>query len=313
MLSKSGGSRRTQCHTHVRMRHPERHLGKMAVVEDAAVVARAAGWVISATHGSTEVHSLVPDVFESYARIFHPAMREATDRDLPCRAPGESRTGVPVHPRMNGVPWREVSWREVAEANGKVAHPAMEWTAITGSYEFSWSGMQPGLWAQSPAHDSLPLRLTRVMCEMLTSFTSTPGQCWAAVWEGYADLGGLRFDERLPRLAMRNRPMILASGPLSAVPEKSFTDLSANASHDREDWRAVECYRSPSLWWPADRAWCVATDVDMQTTYLGGSTECIDSLIRDGRLEVMRVTDEQKITFDADTINPAPSGDRQRA
>ncbi len=33
----------------------------------------------------------------------------------------------------------------MAEANGRVAHPAMEWTAVTGSYELSWGGMQPGL------------------------------------------------------------------------------------------------------------------------------------------------------------------------
>ena len=28
---------------------------------------------------------------------------------------------------------------------------------------------------------------------------------------------------------------------------------------------------SPSIWWPEDRAWCVATDIDLFDTYVGGS------------------------------------------
>ena len=27
----------------------------------------------------------------------------------------------------------------------------------------------------------------------------------------------------------------------------------------------------PNLWWPADRAWRVASDIDLPSTYLGGT------------------------------------------
>jgi len=132
----------------------------MRVAEDAEELARAGDWILAGTRGWARVCSLVPDVFDSYARIFHPAMREVEERDLPLRNASESRTGVPVSIGHNAVAWCEVSWAEVAHANGRVAHPAMEWRAITGSYEYDWHGMQPGIWDRVPQRGSLPLRLT---------------------------------------------------------------------------------------------------------------------------------------------------------
>ncbi|MCW2977173.1 MAG: hypothetical protein JWM06_2454, partial [Actinomycetia bacterium] len=125
-------------------------------------------------------------------------------------------------------------------------------------------------------------------------------RCWCAVWEGYAYMVGLRSDATLPRLGMWNRPMIVARGPLGAVPEKSFTDGFDTGS-------SGESYRSPSLWWPDDRAWCVSTDVEMQETYLGASRACVNRLLTDERLEIMRVTADQNITWESDVINrPQP-------
>ena len=34
---------------------------------------------------------------------------------------------------------------------------------------------------------------------------------------------------------------------------------------------------SPNVWWPEDRAWYVATDIDLYDTYVGGSGECIQA------------------------------------
>ncbi len=285
---------------------PDGYLGAFRVVSDAAEVRQAGEWMVAALHGWGLVSGLVPDAFESFGRIFHPALSEVTGRDLPLRATGESKAGVPVHAGRDGVLWREVSWREVAEANGTAAHPAMEWTSITGSYDFGWSGSQPGIWEEVPEHGSLPPRVARVLCEVLAAFTTTPDRCWCAVWEGYGDLIGLRSYDRLPRLSLEHRPMILAEGPVSAVAETSFSDPALQVSPGRP-------YRSPSLWWPDDRAWCVGSDVDLQTTYLGASSACVDRLIGDGRIEAMRVTADQSLAFDADTVNPPPAGDRSRA
>jgi hypothetical protein len=64
--------------------------------------------------------------------------------------------------------------------------------------------------------------------------------------------------------------------------------------------------QSASLWWPADRAWFVATDIDLVTTYVGGSTACIRDLLAHPGLEAAQVPRDQRITWDADTINPPP-------
>ena len=37
------------------------------------------------------------------------------------------------------------------------------------------------------------------------------------------------------------------------------------------DWK----YRSPNIWWPDDRAWCVVTEIDFTWSYIGGSSACI--------------------------------------
>jgi hypothetical protein len=60
------------------------------------------------------------------------------------------------------------------------------------------------------------------------------------------------------------------------------------------------------MWWPADRAWCVVTDVDLVTTYVGGSAGCIADLLATEGLEAARADPEQRVTWDADQVNPPP-------
>ena len=67
--------------------------------------------------------------------------------------------------------------------------------------------------------------------------------------------------------------------------------------------------QSANLWWPADRAWFVATDIDLMTTYVGGSAACIAAALAAEGLETAQVPSDQKVTWDADTINPLPSRD----
>jgi hypothetical protein len=37
--------------------------------------------------------------------------------------------------------------------------------------------------------------------------------------------------------------------------------------------------QGPNLWWPVDRAWCVASEIDLPWTFVGGSTKLIDAVI----------------------------------
>ena len=60
---------------------------------------------------------------------------------------------------------------------------------------------------------------------------------------------------------------------------------------------------SPSIWWPEDRAWCVATDIDLFDTYVGGSEECIEAVLSNPDLEALLTTLDARLDLGGDTIN----------
>lgn len=47
--------------------------------------------------------------------------------------------------------------------------------------------------------------------------------------------------------------------------------------------------QSANLWWPEDRTRCVATGLDLNWTYLGGSDQLVELLLADPRLEALPV------------------------
>ncbi|SQD98395.1 conserved hypothetical protein [Parafrankia sp. Ea1.12] len=166
----------------------------------------------------------------------------------------------------------------------------MEWISITGSWQYlQGSSDQPGLWNNQPTQGSLPVPQPARLSGLLARHTTTANRCWFAVWRGFGALAVPTAG--IPTIAMTHRPMVLLTGPLTA----------ATTSLEHPPWD-----RRASLWWPEDRAWCVATDVDLMTTYVGGSQACINVLTADDQLEAMPVPVDQRITWDSDSINPTP-------
>jgi hypothetical protein len=66
--------------------------------------------------------------------------------------------------------------------------------------------------------------------------------------------------------------------------------------------------QSANLWWPEDRAWFVATDIDLMSTYVGGSAACVADLLAAEGLETAAVPADQPLGQDTDTVNPPPLG-----
>ncbi|MBX6389924.1 MAG: hypothetical protein IRZ08_13170 [Frankia sp.] len=192
-----------------------------------------------------------------------------------------------LHPA--GLGERAVSWAEVARGNGRVAHPAMEWAAIADSSRHPRGATQPGLWDAEPTQGSLPVPQAARLAHLLARHTTTADRCWFAVWDGFGALAVPTAG--IPKVHLPGRDMVLLTGPLSAV--------TTSLAHPPWDQRA-------SLWWPDDRAWCVATDVDLMSTYLGGSQGCVDDLTGDDQLEAMPVPLDQRVTWDSDEVNPLP-------
>jgi hypothetical protein len=111
-----------------------------------------------------------------------------------------------------------------------------------------------------------------------------------AAWHGLID-NAASFE--LP-----HRRMHLLRGPLVAIED----------FYERCEGPSSLCLRNPpGLWWPEDASWCVGTDVDLLTTYVGASGAAIEALLADEQLEVLAVPDTQSVTWQADTINSLPA------
>jgi hypothetical protein len=61
--------------------------------------------------------------------------------------------------------------------------------------------------------------------------------------------------------------------------------------------------QSPNLFWPDDHAWCVATEIDLDSTYVGGSTRLIADLLANDRLEALRVEVTDEVWAISDDVN----------
>ena len=221
------------------------------------------------------VGALIPRGFASYVRLFHPARDENDER---------------------------VRWAEVAAWSGRTVHPLMAFEGI--SVPASGYGIGDPPWSEDPTHGSLDEDDAIALAGFLAGFTGTPDRSFFAVWEGYGKFspGGMSVlsypggskalsppDEVLTagRIKGIGRDYLLYTGPLSAI-GSFFVDF----------W-----HHSPSIWWPEDRAWCVATDIDLDTTYVGGAAGCIEALMKSPSFEVLPATIGAPVHMQADTLN----------
>ena len=62
----------------------------------------------------------------------------------------------------------------------------------------------------------------------------------------------------MPRFDLPDRAYYLAHGPLSAMIDLRYPDFDG--------------WRNPGLFWPGDRSWFAATDVEFWSLYVGGTT-----------------------------------------
>jgi len=134
------------------------HLGRLSASSDV----HAATWLVETLRDFDHtVGSIVPPVFEGYARIFHPASRGAGDDERPVR------------------------WADVAAANGREMHPAAEWGSITGSWDYQHRLTQPGLWDGAPSTGELPDGVAQRLAAVLSEHTDDPDHGFFGIWEGW--------------------------------------------------------------------------------------------------------------------------------
>jgi hypothetical protein len=167
----------------------------------------------------------------------------------------------PLGPSARGQ--RPGRWVEVASWSGIELVPGIDFPDIALP-EHEPSGVEP--WpGQVPQVGTLHPADADALAAVLARHTSTPDRCWFCTWEGW---GSVFFDAG-PRVELPERNYALFVGPLAALPSL----MDAQDDH------------SPNLWWPDDRAWCVATEIDLAWTYVGGPAALISDALVNPRLE----------------------------
>jgi hypothetical protein len=183
----------------------------------------------------------------------------------------------------------EVPWADVTVHNGTTAHPLMQWGPVTGAWEYRHEDSQPPLWDRAPDEGHLPTDVAARLVRVLRRHTTTPDDCWFGVRDGFGTTCS-----GAPVLPLPDREHWLLRGPVELA--------TANLADEPAE-------QSATLWWPADRAWCVATDTDQMSTYVGGSTACVAELLAVPDLETATVRPGDPIAFDEDPVNPPPDDD----
>ncbi|MCD0448142.1 hypothetical protein LO762_02865 [Actinocorallia sp. API 0066] len=168
-----------------------------------------------------------------------------------------------------------VRWAEVARWSGGVLHARAQFAALARSAD---GRDRP--WQEAPWVGELPLPDREALYGVLRRHTGSE-RGLIAFWDGHGALGEI---SEMPRLRLPHRDYLLYEGELEAAVA------------------GVEGL-APDLWWPADRSWYVAADIDLDSTYLGGTAALVAELVGDPKLEVLQVSFDDPITRDGDQIN----------
>lgn len=209
------------------------------------------------------VGSLVPVVFEAYARAFHPAWAPSERKDTPLR------------------------WDAVAAWSGRTMHALAQWESL--SITATSVDVSPPF-AAPPDTNGLDPHGLAALCDGLAAHTRTPDDGFIGVWEGYGWPVETWAGSEV--LNLDNRRYLVRRGPLSLALDVGWEVFPGRRQSE-----------PPNLLWPPDRAWFVASDTDLDSTYLGGSAALIEALVGQRRLEVWPITATDHITIDSDRIN----------
>jgi hypothetical protein len=242
-----------------------------------------AAWIAPRLSGEFgAVTRTVPGGYEAYVRLCHPV----ADRER-----------------------RPVSWSQVAAATDAQAHRLMQWHALVGSRDpLNLAG---SVWRGSnPQRGNLEPEALGALCALLGEQTAAAAECFFCLWDGYGwvDSGptvvrsssagaGRREDARAPAFSPEE-----LSRPRVDLPQRRYLLLAgALPAAAQIVWPPFR--QSPNLFWPADRAWCVATELDFDSTLVAGTTELIDALLEAPALEAWPVQADDSLAADADQIN----------
>jgi hypothetical protein len=217
-------------------------------------------------------------------------------------------------------------WARIAEYCGTTLHPLAQYQMLAGLDRRSIAARRwPESTAPIPDVGSADRGSLTVLRDVLLGHTGTPDRCWFALWEGWGNLP--RTWERASTFETPARRHLLFAGALADVVEISI-EFACAGLEDPHPHRAVvtahagtpppepptpreiaDTFRqaghlqSPSLWWPDDRSWRVASEIDFDSTLVAGSAALVAELVAHPGLEAFEVAPGDSLQYDGDPVN----------
>lgn len=174
------------------------------------------------------------------------------------------------------------SWARVAAESGRIVHPLVQWCCIASAFD---GGRSSGL---DPDEGSVPAgTLTAILDQCPRSDNVVQ-----AVWSGFGSWTDVEEGE----------PLMPGWGGRSY---RLFT----TAQEAVTTWPGMVpgWPQSANLIWPADHSWCVATEIDWDSTLIAASSEVAEAMLADVRLEAFAVDDHDDLSWCGDKLNARPA------
>ncbi|HEV3187982.1 MAG TPA: hypothetical protein VGZ04_08035 [Acidimicrobiales bacterium] len=150
--------------------------------------------------------------------------------------------------------------------------------------------------SQGPKQGTLFIPDAEALIDDLTPYTSMAHECYFCLWVGYMGGGAAFVPLGSPPISIPAPPQPRRKVELPAREYALFEGPLTSAT----SMESIHEPRTPNLWWPANHAWCVASEIDFPWTYVGGSSELIERLLADERLEVVPASPDDPHWEDVD-------------
>ncbi len=211
------------------------------------------------------VGSFLPGGYPAYARILHRAGRDI------------SESGV--------------RWSQVADEMGTSLDGLSSFWEVAGRV----SGLEEhtGGWrGKNPDEGSMDPEIYAALPALLRPHTQTPELCWVAIWSGWAWHPPEVIPDTFPQVQLPGRAYYLYSGSLDDLAAHRYDEWPYDEAAVTPEWPS---FQSPNMLWPQDRAWFVATEVDFDSTLVGGAAGLVRAIVEHPHLEAFEVREGDSI------------------
>ena len=217
--------------------------------------------------GIDHVASILPAAFPAHGRILHRAIS------------GSEGT----------------RWADIAATTGTKLDAETSYDELVGwrTKDTHQAATQP---RAEPDRGSLSPDECGAVAEVLARHTTTPDLCWFCIWDGFNVAPLNRLGESAPRVAFEHRSCLLFRGPVAAATAFQYDQVFQGST--------ITWFQSPTWWWPDDRAWCVASELDIYSTYVAGTSAAVRALIDHPTLEVIECNPEHSIDLGPYRVTP---------